>query len=213
MSRKKVIFSIFLLAALVAAGIALPSYWRAEKQKKQVDNHKPPITETDIQDQTEETLELSYEGFDGLTAFFSNNRIDDLKSLFPVYFNDTGRTVTTVTFLPEKTEYPDGGNTKLYFLLSDGTELPVTCSTSSGAFFFGEEQTRMQTKDSSYERVTDDTLPSYSADDISSMQEGGYADTGDDTLPEEFQEESEIPQMEIPAPTIVDTTPEEEVLP
>lgn len=181
MSRIKIILSIFLLAALIATGIILPTHWRTEKQKAR-DTPTLSKEEPNATDDVKEELqpELSYLNFDKLSVFFPGMQIDEIRTLFSTYFKERDLNITTVTFEPERTEYPDGGSTLLYFSLSDGTDLPVTISTSSGAFFFGEEQKEMNTEAITYERETDDTLPDYSSDEIFEMQEGGYADTFDD---------------------------------
>lgn len=185
MSRKKLILSISLLAALVAAGIIFPSYWNLEHQRELKtlilpESSRPLKKSTKSKEETKSTTELNLKGFDALTAFFSEIQVEELKSLFSDYFSENDRDITSITFLPEQTKYPDGGSTLLYFLLSDGSEFPVTYSTSSGAFFFGEDQKQVSTDTKTYEREIDENLPSYTSDEVFSMEEGGYADTPDD---------------------------------
>lgn len=188
MSRKKLILSITLLATLVAAGIIFPSRWRMEHQKNKHyfsfpvtgrNTKTAPPNETEPSE-PEEIQELSCEGFDSLNAFFPEYEIDEIKALFVDYFTENNIAVTSVAFHPEQTEYPDGGSTILHFSLSDDTDFPVTYNISSGSFFFGEEKEQVSAGIRTYERKTDDKLPSYTADEIFSMQEGGYADTPDD---------------------------------
>lgn len=68
----------------------------------------------------------------------------------------------------------------LTFAFSDNTTLPVTCSTSTGAFLFGEEKLQVSENIITYERETDDKLPAVTTEEIESMQEGGFADTPND---------------------------------
>lgn len=200
MSRKKLILSITLLATLVAAGIILPSCWRMEHRKNKHyfslpapgrDTKKEPAKAVKPSEPSKpaERQELSCEGFDSLKDFFPEYGLEEIQALFVDYFTGNDNTVTSVTFQPEQTEYPDGGSTILHFSLSDGTDFPVTYNISSGSFFFGKEKKQVSTGTQTYERKTDDKLPSYSSDEIFSMQEGGYADTPDDEPDSDDDEE------------------------
>ncbi len=142
MSRKKVILSIFLMIALVLVGIVLPAIWKMEKQDSEKSAESTHTTTTEKEPTTipeEIVSDLEYIGFDALKEFFSGSQIADLKEQFPSYFEKTGQTdISSLEFLPDETSYPDKGSTRLLFALSDDTLLPVTYSTSSGAFFFGD---------------------------------------------------------------------------
>lgn len=193
MSRKKVIFSIFLMIALILIGIVLPTIWKIEKQdsKKHTESIHTPETEKETAIPTEPLSDLEYTGFDALKEFFSESQIADLKEQFPSYFEKTGQTnISSLKFLPDETTYPDKDSTLLLFTLSDDTLLPVTYSASSGAFFFGEDKVQVATDSRTYNRQTDDTLGSLTTEEIEARQEGGYADTADDLIEDSVPEDS-----------------------
>lgn len=128
----------------------------------------------------ESSLTLDFTDFAALKAFFSDSQIASLKEQFPVYLMETERTdLTGVTFLPDKTSYPTDTSVCLLFELSDDTMLPVTYHTPTGVFLFGEEGTQVSTDSVTYEKQTDDTLPSLTPEEIENLQEGGYPDTTD----------------------------------
>ena len=181
MSRKKLILSILLMIGMIVAGIVLPALWKAEKQKNHTADKKQPTKE--IQTEGEDTASLptlKYVAFEEL-QFFADTQINELKQQFSLYLKETGKTdITSVTFLPEQTTYPEGNDIMLTFALSDNTTLPVTCSTSTGAFLFGEEKLQVSENIITYERKTDQKLPAVTTEEIESMQEGGFADTPND---------------------------------
>ena len=126
MSRLRVILAILLLIILVVIGIILPSLWKSGKNtsKKQTD-----LASSDREDSTpnEEMTDLEYTGFEKLSSFFPDSITADLKALFPVYLQNSGRTeIKSVTFLPDETTYPDNNTTRLFFLLSDSTPVSYT---------------------------------------------------------------------------------------
>lgn len=186
MSRKKLILSIFLMAALVSVGIILPAMHRnqtAEQptRKKQV----PAIGKTTKPSPIKENSSLSglqYLGFEDLETFLALIQIEDLKTQMVSYLQDTGyRNITSVTFLVDETRYPSDGETLFQFSLSDGSKLPVTCLTVDGTFTFGEEERQISSSENAYTRIytrqTDNSLPAVTTKEIEAMQEGGYADT------------------------------------
>ena len=186
MSRKKLILSILLMAALVSAGMILPAMHREQtaeqpEGKKQV----PAAGKTKKPSPRKETCSLSglqYLGFEDLETFLALIQIEDLKTQMVSYLQDTGyRNITSVTFLVDETSYPSNGETLFQFSLSDGSKLPVTCLTADGTFTFGEENQQTSSSDTAYTRIytrqTDDTLPAVTTEEIEAMQEGGYADT------------------------------------
>lgn len=196
MSRKKLILSILLMIGMIVAGIVLPALWKAEKQKNHTADPKQPAKE--IQTEGADTVSLptlKYVAFEEL-QFFADTQINELKQQFSLYLKETGKTdITSVTFLPEQTTYPEGNDIMLTFAFSDNTTLPVTCSTSTGAFLFGEEKLQISENTITYERETDDKLPAVTTEEIESMQEGGFADTPNDieaTEPEKKTNAKEV---------------------
>lgn len=196
MSRKKLILSILLMIGMIVAGIVLPALWKAEKQKNHTADPKQPAKE--IQTEGADTVSLptlKYVAFEEL-QFFADTQINELKQQFSLYLKETGKTdITSVTFLPEQTTYPEGNDIMLTFALSDNTTLPVTCSTSTGAFLFGDEKLQIIKNTITYERETDDKLPAVTTEEIESMQEGGFADTPNDieaTEPEKKTNAKEV---------------------
>ncbi|MCI7603052.1 MAG: DUF5038 domain-containing protein [Blautia massiliensis] len=196
MSRKKLILSILLMIGMIVAGIVLPALWKAEKQKNHTADPKQPAKE--IQKEGEDTASLptlKYVAFEEL-QFFADTQINELKQQLSLYLKETGKTdITSVTFLPEQTTYPEGNDIMLTFALSDNTTLPVTCSTSTGAFLFGEEKLQISENTITYERETDDKLPAVTTEEIESLQEGGFADTPNDieaTEPEKKTNTKEV---------------------
>lgn len=196
MSRKKLILSILLMISMIVAGIVLPALWKAEKQKNHTADPKQPAKE--IQTEGADTVSLptlKYVAFEEL-QFFADTQINELKQQLSLYLKETGKTdITSVTFLPEQTTYPEGNDIMLTFAFSDNTTLPVTCSTSTGAFLFGEEKLQISENTITYERETDDKLPAVTTEEIESMQEGGFADTPNDieaTEPEKKTNTKEV---------------------
>lgn len=187
MSRKKVILSIFLMIALVLVGIVLPTIWKMEKHdsEKETESNQTSIPEKETTVPEKTVVQPEYIHFDALKEFFSENQIEDLKEQFPSYFDEIGQNgVSSVEFLPNETSYPEKDATLLHFSLPDGNKLPVTYSTSSGAFFFGEEKLQVSTAQRTYMRQTDDSLPPVTTEEIEARQEGGFADTTDDVIEE-----------------------------
>ena len=186
MSRKKLILSIFLMAALVSVGMILPAMHRNQTAEQPARKKQVPATgKTTKPSPIKENASLSrlqYLGFEDLETFLALIQIEDLKTQMVSYLQDTGyRTITSVTFLSDETSYPSNGETLFQFSLSDGSKLPVTCLTADGTFTFGEENQQTSSSDTAYTRIytrqTDDTLPAVTTEEIEAMQEGGYADT------------------------------------
>ena len=186
MSRKKLILSIFLMAALVSVGMILPAMHRNQTAEQPARKKQVPATgKTTKPSPIKENASLSrlqYLGFEDLETFLALIQIEDLKTQMVSYLQDTGyRNITSVTFLVDETRYPSNGETLFQFSLSDGSKLPVTCLTADGTFTFGEEERQISSLENVYSRIytrqTDDSLPSVTTEDIEAMQEGGYADT------------------------------------
>ena len=186
MSRKKLILSIFLMAALVSVGIILPALHRDQDSRKP--EGKKPIPTTEKTKKPSPIKEVSsppglqYLGFEDLETFLPLIQIEDLKTQLASYLQETGYiNIASVTFLADETTYPSNGETLFQFSLSDGSKLPVTCLTADGTFTFGEENQQTSSSDTAYTRIytrqTDDTLPAVTTEEIEAMQEGGYADT------------------------------------
>lgn len=176
MSRLRVILAILLLIILVVIGIVLPSLWKSSKNtsEKQAD-----LASSNREDSTptEERSDLEYTGFEKLSSFFPDSVTADLKALFPVYLQNSGRAdIKSVTFLPDETTYPDNNTTRLFFQLSDGTRLPVQYISDLGVLLFGDEEAEFPTEQRSYEKQTDDSLPTVTTDQVETRQEGGYDD-------------------------------------
>ena len=186
MSRKKLIFSVLLMAALVSVGIVLPSMHRSQTTR-QPTKRKPTssVEKPEVSSPINEVSSLSgiqYLGFEDLETFLSLIQIEDLKTQMVSYLQDTGyRNITSVTFLVDETSYPSNGETMFQFSLSDGSKLPVTCLTADGTFTFGEEERQISSSENAYTRIytrqTDNSLPAVTTEEIEAMQEGGYADT------------------------------------
>lgn len=186
MSRKKLILSIFLMAALVSVGIILPAMHRNQTAEQPTRKKQVPATgKTTKPSPIKENSSLSglqYLGFEDLETFLALIQIEDLKTQMVSYLQDTGyRNITSVTFLVDETRYPSDGETLFQFSLSDGSKLPVTCLTVDGTFTFGEEERQISSSENAYTRIytrqTDNSLPAVTTKEIESMQEGGYADT------------------------------------
>lgn len=179
MNRKKVILSIILLVVFVLAAIILPALWRSNN-KKQVAQTARTESNTEKDSSGSEITALEFQNFDQLDDFFSNSQIRSLKAQCIAYLLTVEKgDLTSITFQPDQTSYLDKNIIHLVFDLSDDTSLPVTYSTPTGAFYFGEEQLKMEIDTTIFEQETDDSLPSLTTDEIEVQQEGGYADTKD----------------------------------
>ena len=180
MSRKKIILSIILLVVFVLAAIILPALWKSNNKKPatQTENTEASTEKESTVDSDNEITALKFQKFDQLSNFFSDSQIRSLKAQCIAYLLTLEkRNLTSITFQPDQTSYPEKTTIRLVFDLSDGTSLPVTYSTPTGAFYFGEEQLQMEIDTTIYEQETDDSLPSLTTDEIEVQQEGGYADT------------------------------------
>ena len=186
MSRKKLILSIFLMAALVSVGIILPALHRDQDSRKP--EGKKPIPTTEKTKKPSPIKEVSsppglqYLGFEDLETFLPLIQIDDLKAQVASYLQEAGYiNIASVTFLVDETSYPSNGETLFQFSLSDGRKLLVTCLAADGTFTFGEQNQQISSSDTAYTRIytrqTDNTLPAVTTEEIEAMQEGGYADT------------------------------------
>lgn len=88
--------------------------------------------------------------------------------------------ISSVTFIPEKTSYPYKTTVKLFFVLSDDSNLPVFYDTTTGVFFFSEEKISFQSETKNYTKKTDETLSSITSKQIEERTESGYDDTTTD---------------------------------
>ena len=176
MSKLRVILAILLLIILVVIGIVLPSLWRSSKNTSEKQTDLASSNRDDLTP-NEESSDLEYTGFEKLSSFFPDSVTADLKALFPVYLKNSGRDeIESVTFLPDETTYPDNNTTRLFFQLSDSTRLPVQYIGDLGVLLFGDEEAEFSTEQQSYEKQTDDTLPTVTTDQVETMQESGYDD-------------------------------------
>lgn len=176
MSKLRVILAILLLIILVVIGIVLPSLWRSSKNTSEKQTDLASSNRDDLTP-NEESSDLEYTGFEKLSSFFPDSVTADLKALFPVYLKNSGRAeIKSVTFLPDETTYPDNNTTRLFFQLSDSTRLPVQYIGDLGVLLFGDEEAEFSTEQRSYEKQTDDTLPTVTTDQVETMQESGYDD-------------------------------------
>ena len=191
MSRKKLILSIFLMAALVSVGMILPAMHRNQTAEQPARKKSLPATgkttkPTPIKEASS-LAGLQYLGFEDLETFLPLIQIEDLKTQLAYYLQETGYiNIASVTFLADETTYPSNGETLFQFSLSDGSKLPVTCLIADGTFTFGEENQQTSSSDTAYTRIytrqIDDTLPAVTTEEIEAMQEGGYADTENDVV-------------------------------
>ena len=176
MSKLRVILAILLLIILVVIGIVLPSLWRSSKNTSEKQTDLASSNRDDLTP-NEESSDLEYTEFEKLSSFFPDSVTTDLKALFPVYLQNSGRIeIKSVTFLPDETTYPDNNTTRLFFQLSDSTRLPVQYIGDLGVLLFGDEEAEFSTEQRSYEKQTDDTLPTVTTDQVETMQESGYDD-------------------------------------
>lgn len=175
MSRVKLILSIFLMLLLLLLGIVLPSYYRKHKEIPAPKDERIPVLNDSVP--PEEPIALDFLDFDGLETFFSSTQIESLKTQFSSYFQQEGlNRITSVSFLKDKTDYSGTSTVQLQFALSDHTILPVSYDTSTGVFFFGEDQVQVPFESKTYPKQTDDSLPDVTTEDIENRQEGGYPD-------------------------------------
>lgn len=176
MSKSRFILAIFLLILLIAVGIVLPYIWKMEHQasKREAQKTEPVVS---VEPSTI-PLDVEYVAFDGLEKYFTPAQVQTFQEYLASYLGEAGDTkITSVTFLPKETTYPDRYSVQFAFRLSDETILPVTYRLDNGTFFFGDEQVERKTEWITYERITDDSLPSVTAGEIDACQEGGFDDT------------------------------------
>lgn len=184
MSKVKLIISV-LLMALVLAGTLLPARLHFKNRKSVTVNKKTETTTSTKNKSSSRDITLKYLNFDSLKEFFSDNQIDDLKNQFVLYLEKSNMTeISSVTFIPEKTSYPYKTSIKLFFVISDDSDLPVFYDTSTGVFSFSEEKISFQSDTKNYTKETDETLSSITSEQIEERTESGYDDT---TTDEEVQ--------------------------
>lgn len=186
MSRKKIILSILLMAALVLIGIVLPAIHRNKVTGRMEKKTNIPTTGNRAKKSSREEISslsgIQYLGFEDLETFLPFVQIEDLKTQLASYLQEAGYTdISSVIFLVDETSYPSNGQTLFQFALSNGSKLPVTCLTADGTFTFGEKKQQIDSSGTSdtriYARQTDNSLPTVTTEEIETMQEGGYADT------------------------------------
>ena len=178
MSKKKLILSVVLLISLIIICIIIPLARRQSASGDDESAAKTPKAE-DTEAETEPILlELDFQAFEELETILAKEQLTTLKEQLTKYLSLTNRKVTTVTFIPKELSYPNTYTLKLLFSLSDKSELPVYYDLKTDRFSFSEDETVVETKeDVKYEKATDYTLPTYTADEIEQMQEGGFPDT------------------------------------
>ena len=177
MSKLKLILSV-LLMALVLAGTLLPARLHFKNQENVTVNKKTEKTTNSKNKSSSTNITLKYYNFDSLEDFFSDSQIDDLKNQFTLYLGENNMTeICSVTFIPEKTSYPYKTTIKLFFVLSDDSNLPVFYDTSTGVFFFSEEKISFPSETQSYTKEADETLSSITSKQIEKRTESGYNDT------------------------------------
>lgn len=186
MSRKKIILSILLMAALVLVGIVLPTIHRNKVTGRMEKKTNIPTTGNRAKKSSREEISslsgIQYLGFEDLETFLPFVQIEDLKTQLASYLQEAGYTdISSVIFLVDETSYPSNGQTLFQFALSNGSKLPVTCLTADGTFTFGEKNQQIDSSGTSdtriYARQTDNSLPTVTTEEIETMQESGYADT------------------------------------
>ncbi len=186
MSRKKIILSILLMAALVLVGIVLPAIHRNKVTGQMEKKTNIPTTGNRAKKSSRKKISslsgIQYLGFEDLETFLPYVQIEDLKTQLASYLQEAGYTdLSSVIFLVDETSYPSNGQTLFQFALSNGSKLPVTCLTADGTFTFGEKNQQIDSSGTSdtriYARQTDNSLPTVTTEEIEPMQEGGYADT------------------------------------
>lgn len=104
MSRKKLILSIFLMAALVSVGIILPALHRDQDSRKPKGKNPIPTRENTKKPspikEVSSLPELQYLGFEDLETFLPLIQIEDLKAQMASYLQEAGYiNITSVTFL------------------------------------------------------------------------------------------------------------------
>ncbi|BDF35849.1 hypothetical protein CE91St62_39110 [Lachnospiraceae bacterium] len=185
MNKMKLILAVLLFAALIFVGIILPVLLKKEPAPRP----EAPALSDSFKTEPDALPELTFDSFEALKDIMAEVKIDELKEQIPQYFQSKGLTeITSAAFLSEQTEYPNAGEIKLVFKLSDETTLPVYCDRA-GRFLFGEERIRMTEETKVYEKPTDDTLPLLTTSDIEKRQEGGYPDTTSTPADEEKKED------------------------
>lgn len=195
MNRKKVILSIFLMLFLTITGLVLPNLWKSQKKEEPRKEKAAPPEEQEAS--ALERQKLEYTDFAALKAFFSDSQIASVKKQFPVYLSETDRAdIKSVTFLPGKTSYPTETSVCLLFELSDGSTLPVIYHTPTGVFLFGAEGTQVTDESASYEKQTDDSLPSLTTEEIENLPEGGYPDTPSTPAPDDTQKQTDHEEVQ-----------------
>lgn len=176
MSKKKNILSVFLLLFLIGIGIVVPYYLKQQKENRK--SVEDITSDTEPPDTLKKKAALIFNAFEELDFFFSKGQIDRLKEEFPLYFEQSDlASIENITFLADKSSYPSEDITCLIFQLDNTATVPVYYSASKGAYFFGKEKLFIQADTKTYEQKTDDTLPSFSTNEIESMQEAGYDNT------------------------------------
>jgi hypothetical protein len=186
MNKKKLALSILLLLFLVGACIIIPIILKGNAEKPDPNISETPPTETTAQTTTPVLVELTYKQFEDLEVLLAQEQIESLEQQLTSYISLYAPEHDTVTFIPEKTAYPNEYTLELSFLLSDNDNLSVYYNLRTDSFTFSEEQIMVEVKeDMTYEKPVDYTLPNYTTEEIERMQEGGFPDTESLTQSEE----------------------------
>lgn len=182
MSKTKLVLSILIFIFLVILAVILPQGWKKSSGKAAdspgTEESMPVPAHEDGNGDGETDLGPEYHGFESLDDFLAAAQRVTLEEQLATYLALELPWITDVTFLPERSAYPDENSTELAFRLSDGSELPVFYYIKSGTFAFSEEKVFFTQEPVIYEKETNDSLPAYSTEEIEQMDEGGYPDTG-----------------------------------
>lgn len=181
MNKLRIRIAIIIFLLLIAIGIFLPWIWKTHASDPKKDSGN--LTQSEDMTDTIESASVKYQDFERLGSFLSDSLVSDLKEIFPTYLAGAGKTgISDITSLPEETRYPDTNTTRLFFLLSDDTRLPVCYLADRGVFLLGEEEMEFTAEQQIYEKQTDDSLPAVTAEEVEIQQEGGFNDTGSEEV-------------------------------
>lgn len=180
MNKKKLILSILLLVTLLAVCIIIPLIHKrggASDHNSSSETSKATAQQESESDTEVVLLELDFQKFEELNTHLSEDQIESLKKQMTYYISVSDPSIDTVSFIPEEITYLSAYKMKLLFQLSNGNELPVYHDLKTDTFTFTDDETVIETKEEViYEKEVDYSLPNYSAEQVETMQEGGYPD-------------------------------------
>lgn len=136
---------------------------------------KEVVSESEKQ-KTLEEMDVEFIDMSGLLAFINKGDLNSLEEDFKDYFASYGReNITSVTWLPDRTENIDEYEIRWYFKLSDGTEFPVCCRMADGILRFGEERREYEitpAENNEYIWSSSEDVPT--TQEIEERSEGGF---------------------------------------